>query len=145
MFRPTNLRLPAKGAPLAKPACVGDVCSGTVALVCKVAQITPCPQGLCGGAYMADVFFYYTSNTCELLLVVTKVLLSQEFSVAWRPSGPTQTPSWGHSRFVLGAIGSFLEPFCGHLSPKMDKVSEKLTLRYPHEGPCVAMWSNAPC
>ena len=50
---------------------------------------------------------------------------------------PTRGPSWGHSRFVLGAIGSFLEPFCGHLSPKIDKVSEKLTLRYPHEGPCV--------
>jgi len=30
-----------------------------------------------------------------------------------------------------------LEPFCGHLSPKIDKVSEKLTLRYPHEGPWV--------
>jgi hypothetical protein len=49
----------------------------------------------------------------------------------------TQTPMWGHSRFVLGAIGSFLEPFCGHISPKIDKVSEKMTLRYPHEGPCV--------
>ena len=32
---------------------------------------------------------------------------------------------------------SFLEPLCGHLSPKIDKVSEKLTLRYPHEGSCV--------
>ena len=32
---------------------------------------------------------------------------------------------------------SFLEPFCGHLSPKNDKVYEKITLRYPHEGPCV--------
>ena len=51
----------------------------------------------------------------------------------------TQTPMWGHSRFVLGAIGSFLEPFQGHLSPKIDKVSEKLTLRYPHEGPCVVL------
>ena len=39
--------------------------------------------------------------------------------------------------FVLGAIASFLEPFCGHLSPKIDKVSEELTLRYPHEEPCV--------
>jgi len=38
---------------------------------------------------------------------------------------------------VLGALGSFLEPFCGHLSSKIDKVSEELTLRYPHEGPCV--------
>jgi hypothetical protein len=32
---------------------------------------------------------------------------------------------------------SFLEPFCGHLSPKIDKVSLKLTFEYPHEGPCV--------
>ena len=28
---------------------------------------------------------------------------------------------------VLGALSPFLEPFCGHLSPKLDKVSEKLT------------------
>ena len=38
---------------------------------------------------------------------------------------------WGHSRFVLGAIGSFLEPFCGHLSPKIDKVPEELTFEIP--------------
>ncbi len=38
---------------------------------------------------------------------------------------------------VLGAVCSFLEPFFRHLSPKIDKVSEELTLRYPHEGPCV--------
>jgi hypothetical protein len=38
---------------------------------------------------------------------------------------------------VLGAVRSFLEPFCGHLLPKIDKVSEELTLRYPHEGPGV--------
>ena len=42
-----------------------------------------------------------------------------------------------HPRVVLGAIGSFLEPFCGHLSPKIDKVSEELTLRYHHEEPWV--------
>jgi len=40
---------------------------------------------------------------------------------------------------VVGTIRSFLEPFCGHLSPKIDKVSEELTLRYPHKGPCVGM------
>jgi hypothetical protein len=34
------------------------------------------------------------------------------------PRHPTAGPSWGHSKVVLGAIGSFLEPFCGHLSPK---------------------------
>ena len=36
---------------------------------------------------------------------------------------PTRGPSWGHPRVVLGTIGAFLEPFCGHLSPKNDKVS----------------------
>jgi len=44
---------------------------------------------------------------------------------------------WGHPMLVLGALCSLLEPFCGHLSPKIDKVSEELTLRYPHEGPWV--------
>ena len=32
---------------------------------------------------------------------------------------------------VLGALSPFLEPFCGHLSPKLDKVSEKLTFEIP--------------
>ena len=49
----------------------------------------------------------------------------------------TEGPSWGYPMLVLGAVCSFLEPFCGHLSPKNDKVSEELTLRYPHEGPGV--------
>ena len=39
---------------------------------------------------------------------------------------------------VLGTIRSFLEPFCGHLSPKIDKFSEELTLRYPH----LARWGS---
>ena len=47
-------------------------------------------------------------------------------------------PYVGYPVFVLGAVCSFLEPFCGHLSPNIDNVSEKLTLRYPHEGPWVA-------
>ena len=46
-------------------------------------------------------------------------------------------PYVGYPSLVLGAIASFLEPFCGNLSPKIDKVSEELTLRYPHEGPWV--------
>jgi hypothetical protein len=33
---------------------------------------------------------------------------------------------WGYPRLVLGALGSFLEPFCGYLSPKIDKVYEKM-------------------
>ena len=49
----------------------------------------------------------------------------------------TDGPWWGHPMLVLEALCSFLEPFCGHLSPKVDKVSEELTLRYPHEEPCV--------
>ena len=44
---------------------------------------------------------------------------------------------WGYPVFVLGAISSFLEPFRGHLSLKIDKVSEELTLRYHHEEPWV--------
>ena len=55
----------------------------------------------------------------------------------WNEVDPTRGPSWGHPMVVLGTIRSFLEPFCGHLSPNVDKVSEELTLRYPHEGPCV--------
>ena len=49
----------------------------------------------------------------------------------------TKDPMWGHPMLVLGALCSFLEPFCGHSSPKINKVSEELTLRYPHEGPWV--------
>ena len=48
--------------------------------------------------------------------------------------GAFQVRSWSHY-FVLGAI---LWAFIA----KNDKVSEELTLRYPHEGPCVA--SGAP-
>ena len=35
----------------------------------------------------------------------------------------TRGPSWGHSNVVFGAVVSFLEPLCGHLSPKIDKAS----------------------
>ena len=49
----------------------------------------------------------------------------------------TKGPMWGHPDFVLGAISSFLEPFCGYLSSKIDKVSQELTLRYHHEEPWV--------
>ena len=34
----------------------------------------------------------------------------------------TEGPLWGHPRCGLGAVGVVLEPFCGHLSPKIDKV-----------------------
>ena len=49
----------------------------------------------------------------------------------------TKGPMWGHPVPVLGAISPFLEPFRGRLSLNIDNVSEKLTLRYPHEGPWV--------
>ena len=49
----------------------------------------------------------------------------------------TKGPMWGYPRPVIGAVGPLLEPFRGRLSPNIDNVSEKLTLRYPHEGPWV--------
>ena len=52
--------------------------------------------------------------------------------------GSIKGPMWGHPVPVLGAISPFLEPFRGRLSPNIDNFSEKLTLRYPHEGPWVA-------
>ena len=54
-----------------------------------------------------------------------------------RRGGSTKGAMWGYPVFVLGAISSFLEPFRGHLLPKIDKVSEELTLRYHHEEPWV--------
>ena len=50
---------------------------------------------------------------------------------------------WGYPVPVLGAISPFLEPSRGHLSPKVDKVYRNLTLRYPHEGPCVGWFQGA--
>ena len=68
---------------------------------------------------------------------------SSEFMARSRSNSAhtTEGPSWGHSKVVLGAIRSFLESFCGHLSPKIDKVSEELTLR-SHEEPCVVRQSR---
>ena len=43
-------------------------------------------------------------------------------------SGPaltTEGPLWGHPRPVLGATDPYLEPFCGHLSPKIDEIFQK--------------------
>ena len=46
-------------------------------------------------------------------------------STSQRPQGSraTKGPMWGYPRCGLGAVGVVLEPFCGHLSPKLDKVS----------------------
>ena len=49
----------------------------------------------------------------------------------------TRWTSREHPNVVLGAILSFFEPFCVHLSPKVAKVSYELTFEYPHEGPGV--------
>jgi len=46
-----------------------------------------------------------------------------ERSVTQIPRMTTEDPMWGHPMPVLGALSPFLEPFCGHLSPKLDKVS----------------------
>jgi hypothetical protein len=40
-------------------------------------------------------------------------------------SDTTEGPSWGYPKVVLGAIRSFLEPFCGHSSPKVDEIFQK--------------------
>ena len=34
----------------------------------------------------------------------------------------TEGPSWGYPMLVLGTVCSFLEPFRGHLSPKVIKI-----------------------
>ena len=43
----------------------------------------------------------------------------------------TRGPSKGYQSLVLGAIASFLEPFCGHLLLKVDKISQPLTFKIP--------------
>ena len=37
----------------------------------------------------------------------------------------TEDPSWGYPSVVLGAIVSFLEPFRGHLSAKVDEIFQQ--------------------
>jgi len=37
----------------------------------------------------------------------------------------TEDPMWGHPMPVLGALSPFLEPFRGHLSPKVDEIFPK--------------------
>ena len=43
----------------------------------------------------------------------------------------TKGRMWGYPRLVLGALGSLLEPFCGHLLPKVDRLCSKLTFEIP--------------
>ena len=58
-------------------------------------------------------------------------------SLSLSQSLPTEGPSWGHAVLVLGAVSSFLEPFCGGLLSNIDKPVANRLLKYPHEGPCV--------
>ena len=37
----------------------------------------------------------------------------------------TEGPSWRDPKPVLGALSPFLEPFCGYLSPRVDKINQK--------------------
>jgi hypothetical protein len=37
----------------------------------------------------------------------------------------TKGPSWGYPMLVLGALGSFLVPFYGYLTPKVDEIFQK--------------------
>ena len=54
-------------------------------------------------------------------------VIGQPLGCTSAPPASTRGPSWGHLLVVLGAILSFLEPFCGHLLPKVDKFSCKQT------------------
>ena len=50
----------------------------------------------------------------------------------WRTApNTTKGPMWGYPRCGLGAVGAVLQPFCGHLSPKFDRVPCKLTFEIP--------------
>jgi len=48
-----------------------------------------------------------------------------------QPCVATKGPRWGYPRLVLGALGSFLEPFDGGVLPKVDKLCLKLTFEIP--------------
>ena len=61
---------------------------------------------------------------------------------------PTEGPWWGYPMLVLGAVCPFLEPFCGHLSPKVDKSSKNgFWLRYRRalRGSSAALHPSPPC
>ena len=50
-----------------------------------------------------------------------------------RRAVPTDGPSWGYPKRVLGADSAVLKPFCGYLSLEVDKSLENRLLEYPHE------------
>ena len=71
------------------------------------------------------VWFYHTIPGGELHVSVTNEDEAEaEAASACTPrTCSTRGPSWKHLLVVLGAILSFLEPFCGHLLPKVDEFS----------------------
>jgi len=74
--------------------------------------------------------FYGVLSARKRLFVARGNLLIFSF-VRGPEKGSTEDPMWGYPVFVLGAISSFLEPFYGHLSPKLDKLCSKLTFEIP--------------
>jgi len=62
-------------------------------------------------------------------------LRPHRFSCA-RSELTTKGPSWGYPSPVLGAVAPFLSTF-GENHPRFLQNLSKLTLEYPHEGPCV--------
>ena len=68
---------------------------------------------------------YKDSGSIRLILTLfwsKRIHVTPRLWVQWN-SVPTEGPMWGYPRCGLGAVGAILEPFCGHLSPKNDKVS----------------------
>ena len=62
---------------------------------------------------------------------MVNVLKKSQVVPSWLESGgggwvgSTEDPMWGHPMPVLGALSPFLEPFRGHLSPKVDEIFQK--------------------
>ena len=65
------------------------------------------------------------------MYVYVYVYISLPGAVVSQPAETTKGPMWGYPRLVLGALGSFLEPFCGHVLPKVEKLCSKLTFEIP--------------
>jgi hypothetical protein len=85
-----------------------------------------------------DLITYMTSgNHCNAIHLSRHQVSQHQVITVMTRRQTTKGPMWGYPVPVLGAISPFLEPFRGRLSPNIDNVSEKLTLRYPHEGPWV--------
>jgi len=72
-----------------------------------------------------DAVMVANHNMCILLYLVMydSGQVSLEHLLLSRQPSTTEGPMWGHPMPVLGALSPFLEPFCGHLSPKLDNVS----------------------